>query len=175
MVKRLPAVLETWVLALGWDDPLEKEMSTHSSILAWKIPWTEEPGRLQSMRLQRVGHDWVTSISFLSWHLLFGWGRVTNLCHWVERGRNRSDVCHLWMKALNHWWETSQSPLPFHEWPPSSSNSTGVEVRTQLTQSQCVVCAWNLEVIWCCNINSLPWLIQSQPKEYKDASSFPFN
>ena len=57
MVKRLPAVRETWVRSLGWKDPLEKEMVTHSSTFAWKIPWTEEPGGLQSMGLQRVGHD----------------------------------------------------------------------------------------------------------------------
>ena len=49
MVKRLPAMRETWVQSLGWEDPLEKEMATHSSILAWKIPWTKEPGGLQSM------------------------------------------------------------------------------------------------------------------------------
>ena len=57
MVKRLPAVWETRVRSLGWEDPLEEEMATHSSTLDWKIPWTEEPGRLQSMRLQRVRHD----------------------------------------------------------------------------------------------------------------------
>ena len=57
MVKRLPAVRETRVLSLGWDEPLEKEMATHSSTLAWKVPWTEEPGMLQSMRSQRVGHN----------------------------------------------------------------------------------------------------------------------
>ena len=62
MVKCLPAVWETWVRSLGQEDPLEKEMATHSSTLAWKIPWTEEPGRLQSMGLQRVRHDWVTSL-----------------------------------------------------------------------------------------------------------------
>ena len=56
-VKRLPAMQETWVRSLGWEDPLEKEMATHSSTLAWKIPWMEEPGRLQSMGSQRVGHD----------------------------------------------------------------------------------------------------------------------
>ena len=56
-VKNLPAVQETWVRSLGWEDPLEKEMATHSSILAWKISWTEEPGGLQSMGSQRVGHD----------------------------------------------------------------------------------------------------------------------
>jgi len=51
------AMWETWVQSLGWEDPLEKEMATHSSTLAWKISWMEEPGRLQSMGLQRVGHD----------------------------------------------------------------------------------------------------------------------
>ena len=56
-VKRLPAMLETWVQFLGQEDPLEKEMAIHSSTLAWKIPWTEEPDRLQSMGLQRVGPD----------------------------------------------------------------------------------------------------------------------
>ena len=56
-VKRLPAMWETQVRSLGWEDPLEKEMATHSSTLAWKIPWTEEPDRLQSMGSQRVGHD----------------------------------------------------------------------------------------------------------------------
>ena len=57
MVKSLPAVGETRVQSLGWEDPLKKEMTTHSSILTWKIPWMEEPGRLQSMGLQRVGHE----------------------------------------------------------------------------------------------------------------------
>ena len=56
-VKRLLALRETWVQSLGWEDPLEKEMATHSSTLAWKIPWSEKPGRLQSVGLQRVGHD----------------------------------------------------------------------------------------------------------------------
>ena len=57
MVKGLPTIRETSVQSLGWEDLLEKEMVTHSSILAWKIPWMEEPGRLQSMGSQRVGHD----------------------------------------------------------------------------------------------------------------------
>ena len=56
-VKRLPAMQEIWVRSLGGDDPLEKEMAIHSGTLAWKIPWVEEPARLQSMGLQRVGHD----------------------------------------------------------------------------------------------------------------------
>ena len=57
MVKNLPAMQETWVQSLGQEDPLEKEMATHSNILAWDIPRTEEPGGLQSKELQRVGHD----------------------------------------------------------------------------------------------------------------------
>ena len=66
MVKCLPTMRETRVQSLGWEDLLEKAMATHSSILAWKIPWTEEPGRLQSMGSQRVGHDWATSLSLFS-------------------------------------------------------------------------------------------------------------
>ena len=62
-VRCLPTIQETRVQSLGQEDLPEKEMATHSSILAWKIPWTEEPGRLQSMGLQRVGHDWATSLS----------------------------------------------------------------------------------------------------------------
>ena len=64
-LKRLPGMWETWVRSLGQEDPLEKEKATHSSILAWKIPWREEPGRLQSMGSQRVGHNWALSLSFL--------------------------------------------------------------------------------------------------------------
>ena len=56
-IKHLPTMQETWVQSLGWGDALEKEMATHSSILAWNIPWTEEPGRLQSTGSQRVRHD----------------------------------------------------------------------------------------------------------------------
>ena len=57
VVKNLPAVWETWVQSLGWEDALEESMATHSSILAWRIPWTEQPGGQQSRGLHRVGHD----------------------------------------------------------------------------------------------------------------------
>ena len=57
MVKNLPAMRKIWVQTLGWEDPLEEGMATHSNILAWRIPWTEESGGLQSMGLRRVGHD----------------------------------------------------------------------------------------------------------------------
>ena len=58
MVKHLPMMQETWVRFLGGEDPLEKEMATHSTILVWRIPWTEKPGRMQSIGSQKVGHDW---------------------------------------------------------------------------------------------------------------------
>jgi hypothetical protein len=57
VIKNLPAKQETWVRSLSWDDPLEEEMATYASILAWRIPWTEESGGLQSMESQRVSHD----------------------------------------------------------------------------------------------------------------------
>ena len=66
MVKRLPAMWKTRVHFLGQEDPLEKEMAIHSSTLAWKIPWTEELDRLQSMGSQRVGHYWATSLSLIA-------------------------------------------------------------------------------------------------------------
>ena len=65
-IKNLPPMQETQVWSLGWEDPLEKEMTTHSSIIAWRIPWTEDPGRLQSMGSQRVGHDWGTMHTCMS-------------------------------------------------------------------------------------------------------------
>ena len=79
MVNILSATQETWTWILGWEDTLEEEMATHSSILAWRIPWTEEPGGLQSMRLQRVRHDWDTnthmlverSLTYKHLHLIF--------------------------------------------------------------------------------------------------------
>ena len=73
MGRSLPAMWETRVRSLDPDEPLEKEMATHSSILAWRIPWMKEPGRLQSMGLQKVGHNRTTSLSFL-----FNGGRTMN-------------------------------------------------------------------------------------------------
>ena len=67
MVKNLPAMWETWVQSLVWEDPLEEGMASHSSILAWRILWTEEPGGLQSLGLQRVRHSWVTKNTHNLW------------------------------------------------------------------------------------------------------------
>ena len=71
--KRLPGMQETRVRSLGQEDPLEKEMATHSSTLVWRIPWREEPGRLQSMGLQRVGHDWAEWLHSLMILLMYCW------------------------------------------------------------------------------------------------------
>ena len=68
-VKNLPAMLETWVWSLSWEDPLEKGIATYSSILAWRIPWTEESGRLQSMGLQREECDWATNTFTFIWNI----------------------------------------------------------------------------------------------------------
>ena len=73
-VKRLSTMQDSWVRSLGWEDPLEKEMAIQSSTIAWKIPWKEEPGRLQSIGSQRVRQDWAKWVShILSESLLFNW------------------------------------------------------------------------------------------------------
>ncbi|CAI9166410.1 unnamed protein product [Rangifer tarandus platyrhynchus] len=73
-LKSLPAMQETWVQPLGREDRLEKKMATHSSILSWRNPWTEKPGGLQSMGLQRVGHDWVGRVgNFTFTFTLYSW------------------------------------------------------------------------------------------------------
>ena len=86
-VQRPPSMWETGVWSLGWEDPLEKEMATHSSTLAWKILWMEEPGRLQSMGSERVGHAWATSVSF------FFFFKVRNHCLWFN-----SSFHHPWVR-----------------------------------------------------------------------------
>ena len=83
---------KTRVRSLGRDDPLEKEMAPHSSTLAWKIPWTEKPGRLQSVGSQRVGHDWVTSLSLSLSNHLHLWSNVTHEDIKAQRGK----VSYFW-------------------------------------------------------------------------------
>ena len=89
MVKRLPAMQESRVRFLGREDPLEKEMAIHSSTLAWKIPWMEEPDRLQSMGSQRVRHDWETSLSLRFWQVVKG-GAHDGISVLMRRGRNQA-------------------------------------------------------------------------------------
>ena len=97
---------ETWVRFLVREDPLEKRMATHSSILAWRIPWTEDPGRLLSMGSQRVGHDWVTSVSFTFLHNIC----ILALCSGsiiAKQVYPRCDYCYYkWVKFISrmHFW-----------------------------------------------------------------------
>ena len=76
MIKNLPAVQETWVKSLGQEDPLEKEMASHSSTLAWRIPWMEEPGGLQTMGLQRVRRDFTFTFTFNGASQVAQWQRI---------------------------------------------------------------------------------------------------
>ena len=94
MVKNLSAMKETWVPSLGQEDLLEKGMATHSSILAWEIPWTEEPGGLHSMGSQRVRYDWVTNTLPFSFPLYFFIWRIFPLqnfvvfCHYINKNQS---------------------------------------------------------------------------------------
>ena len=97
MVKRLPTMRKTWVRSLGRGDLLEKEMATHSSTLAWKIPWMEEPCRLQSMGSQRVGHDWATSMSMSCQRHTSGWAHQGNMQRRRERALRTSPKQQRWM------------------------------------------------------------------------------
>ena len=123
-LKRLPTTQETWVWSLGREDPLDKEMATHSSILARRIPWREEPGRLQSTGSQRVGHDWATSLSLgrLGWEdLQVRWldHSKCNVEKWMNGARleavqfSHSVVCNsMWSHALQHARLPCPSPIP---------------------------------------------------------------
>ena len=112
MVKNLPTMLETWVQSLGGEDPLEKEMATHSGILSWKIPWTEKPGGLQSMGSQRIGHD--------SMHFWGCWTGVLLLClsRWDfylgVRGATRYQMSeqNLVFSPTNVYWTSTKVLVP---------------------------------------------------------------
>ena len=105
-LKRLPGMQETRVWSLGWEDPLEKEMAAHSSTLAWRIPWMEQHGRLQSMGSQRVGHDWATSLllsTFMHWRRK--WQPTPVFLPGESQGRESLVGCHLWgHKRVRHDW-----------------------------------------------------------------------
>ena len=109
MVKGLPAGQETQILSPGWEDPLERRMTANCSVLAWGTPWTEEPGELQCMRSQGVGHNWVTNswtglwvVSDSLWPHVLGPARL--LCPWGSPGRNAGVVCHFLLWGLFLTW-----------------------------------------------------------------------
>ena len=108
MVKRLSTMRETRVWSLGWEDPLEKEMATHYSTIGWKIPWTEEPGKLQFMGSQRVRHDWATSRSRSRSQEAWGWctgitqrGGMGREVGWG--GSGLGTCVHLWQIHVDVW------------------------------------------------------------------------
>ena len=112
-VKNLPAMQETWVQSLGQEDLLQEEMATHSSVLAWKILWTEEPGRLQSIGLQPVGHSWVTNTKYL--HTVTFLGSNTVPSEWTvwlfnvfPASKSQCLYCSVWARpaclCLTSWW-----------------------------------------------------------------------
>ena len=98
MVKNLPIMLKAWVWSLGREDPLQKRMATHSSILAWRIPWTEEPGGLQSMGLQRVGQDRVTKNRPLTKNFYFSWFLISIPEH-ICAGMSAQKIFQSWARS----------------------------------------------------------------------------
>ena len=124
IVKHLPTMQETWVQSLGGEDPLEKEMATHFSILAWRIPWTEEPGRLQFMGSQRVGHNWATplthSLTNYRRHILFKYqlSHLTKLTiFWaIKQVLTNFKLCSVFFELseieISNWKITRNLPLP---------------------------------------------------------------
>ena len=118
VVKNLPAMQKRQVWLLGWEDPLEEEMATHSSILAWEIPLTEEPGRLQSKGSQRVRHDWSCTLMHVSSYLQI-----------LSCFENADKVLGIWFKiwikllcTKSLWHQNSGEPCAFKQWDPIWNN-----------------------------------------------------
>ena len=136
---------ETWVQSLRREDPLEKEMATHSSILAWRIPWTEEPGGLQSTGSQTVGHDWATSLTqiciYFSWfHLVGGFcgfnekGYSLELRLCAQKVENTGEVHPLHKNSSLRWQKRSQKTYSFNKM--KEVNTSEKKKNLLLTQPQ---------------------------------------
>ena len=152
MVKRLPTMQETWIRSLGQEDPLEKEVAIHSSTLAWKIPWMEEPGRLQSMGSQRVGHDWATSphtnkaqsdLPQLKDDHFFPWLSSFLFSLWkIRKGQLLLDCAPLRDLSLIICWLLSQSepccpPLTLAMYLSSFLTATGLQFHSPWNSPMC--------------------------------------
>ena len=111
IVKNLPVMQKTWVQSLGWEDPLEKRMVTPSGIQAWRIPWTEEPGGLQSMESQRVRHDWLTLSFSTLISLKSGNASCPNLLFLfsVVLAIQSLGIPYKYEKGLFHFWKGKKS------------------------------------------------------------------
>ena len=101
---------ETWVRSLGWEDPLEKEMAILSRTIAWKVSWTEEPGRLQAMGSQRVGHDWATSLHYVNQQsCICAWYVYSNFIFSVNRTEALIQNCKMFPTFMAHTARVSQN------------------------------------------------------------------
>ena len=145
-LKRLPATQETWVLSLGREDPLEKEMATYSSILAWRIPWMEEIGRLQSTGSQRVGHDLGTKPP----PPLMSGSKTTDI-YFLEAGKSQ---IKMWAGLVSS--EASLLGLQTAAFPTDCLLSLHVGV---LSFSYCVYA----KLLSCVRLFATPWTVAHQP------------
>ena len=148
MVKNLPAMEETWVWSLGQKDPLEKEMATHSSTLAWRISWTEEPGRLQSMGSQRVTHYRVTNTTTITMYGYENWTIKKAECQ-------RIDAFELWC------WISLERPLDCKEIKPVNPKGNQPWIFIGRTDAEAEV-----PVLWPSDVKN--WLIGKDPDAGKD-------
>ena len=168
MVKRVPAMWETRVRFLGREDPLEKEMAMHSSILAWKIPWTEEPDRLQSMGSQSVRHDWVTSL-ILCWKTFLPWWASEfglQLGPWEFRILDACIQLLTWQFHLPNFMGISSSTCQkLNSFPCLTSNSSLPTFQHTLISYSSICKSWLL-TSWCIQnvTDSSPPQLQSWPK-----------
>ena len=150
---------ETWVRSLGQEDPLEKEMALHSSTVAWKITWTEEPCRLQSMGLQRVGHDWAISLSThylgLPWWLS---GKESACQSWRARD---ADLIPAWVRKIpwRRKWQPTPVLLPgkFHAqrslvgYSPWGCKKSDMTEWLHFTSLHFTLCKWEAKESWSSN------------------------
>ena len=164
---------ETRVWSLGWEDPLEKEMATHSSTLAWRIPWREEPGRLQSMGLQRAGYDWATSLSLSDSILKSRDIALPAKVHLVKAMVFPVVMygCESWIvKKAEHWridtfevwcWRRLESPLESKEIQPVHPKGNQSWVLIGSTDAEA-----ETPILWPPHVKS--WLIGKDPDAGRD-------
>ena len=140
MAKNLPAMRETAVWFLGQEDPLEKGMATHSSILAWRIPWTEEPGRLQFKELQRVRHNWVTN-TFTSFDVKGEQSTFT-----VSEFKEEWDRKYKWRNQVTTTAKHESGQVSKHKWKKDSQQSGHCVTPELLSAHQSLCCNWDIVV-----------------------------